>query len=142
MNKRVSCLNPILFGCVELSYPSIVSHPNYSNIHCIKYKEGEEVKEFKLLENISDRWREAGRLFSVKKASLDKYLKGTEDDVVRCSRVFSAWIKNNGHKDYPLTWVGLHTLLMKMGRREAAEEMYKVLSITGTKNNIDTLYKM
>ena len=119
-----------------------MSHPNKTNIKSIPYEEDGKLKEFILFEKISDRWREAGRLLSMKKAILDKFSKGTDDDVVRCSRVFSAWIKNNGHKDYPLTWVGLHQLLKRMGRREAAEELYRVLAITGTENNVDTLFKM
>ena len=119
-----------------------MSHPNIKHIKCINYEENGKKKEFKLLEKISDRWREAGRLLSMKKATLDKFSKGTDDNVVRCSRVFSKWIKNNRYRDYPLSWAGLDTLLKRMGRREAAEELKSVLKITGTDNNLDTLYKL
>ena len=119
-----------------------MSHPNKTNIKCIPYEEDGKLNEFILFEEISDRWRVAGRLLSMKKATLDKFSKDTIDDVERCSRVFSAWIKNNGQRDYPLTWEGLHKLLKNMGRRKAAEELYRVLAKTGTENNVDTLYKV
>ena len=65
-------------------------------------------------------------LISLSKATLDKYRK-EENKAKRCERVFRKWIKNNGHPDYPLTWAGLHTLLIDMGRRTAAEKLYEIL---------------
>lgn len=61
-----------------------------------------------------------------------------------CKRVFSKWIKNNGHRDYPLTWAGLHKLLVDMGRSSVAEKLYKVLKYKETKEikYVDTMYTL
>ena len=116
-----------------------VSRPTLSNLSCIRYEVEGETKEFSLLKLISDRWRQIGQLLSLKKDTLDKY-HDERSSVERAKRVFAKWIKHNGHQDYPLTWVGLHMLLMKLSRRTVAERLYEVLYITGTDNNVDTLY--
>lgn len=116
-----------------------MSRPTLSNLSCIGYEVEGETREFRLLERISDRWRQIGQLLSLRKDTLDKY-REERDSVERAKRVFAKWIKHNGHQDYPLTWVGLRMLLMKLGRRTVAERLYEVLYITGTDNNVDTLY--
>lgn len=114
------------------------NYPTFADLCCISYQDEEgKIHNFKLLRQVSDRWWKAGKLLSLSKTILAKYGdKG--DDVKSCEWVFSTWVKSNGHKDYPLTWVGLHNLLVNMGRRTAAEKLYEVLKKKGT-DYVDTL---
>lgn len=110
-----------------------MSHPTKANLRCITYQDEEgDTHDFKLIEKVSDRWITAGMRLQFSKNRLDKYRDKSEDDVKRCKYVFSKWIKNHGHQEYPLTWVGLRTLLIDMGRRTVADKLYTVLE---TKND-------
>lgn len=116
-----------------------MSHPTISNLTLIRWKDdNEQYHDFKLLEQVGQRWWKAGMLLSLKPTTLDKYRDRAKNDFESCQHVFSKWIRSNGHKEYPLTWVGLYTLLVDMGRRTAAEKLYDVLKSTGTKY-VDTL---
>lgn len=115
----------------------LVSRPTKSNLHCITYQDEDgESHDFKLLEQVSDGWKKAGMRLNLNKKTLDKYYDKAEDDIKCCEYVFFKWIKNRGHQDYPLSWVGLHKLLVDMGKRTAAEKLYKVLQTS----NDNTVY--
>lgn len=108
-----------------------VTHPTISNLRCITYTDTEGgIHHFNLLDLISERWWKAGILLSINGKN--------------CKHVFSKWIKNNGHRDYPLTWAGLHKLLVDMGRNSVAEKLYKVLKYKETKETkyVDTMYTL
>lgn len=79
-------------------------------------------------------------LISLSKVTLDKYRDTEENNTKSCERVFRKWIKNNGHQDYPLTWAGLHTLLIDMGRRTAAEKLFAVLRNDETDGEADAMH--
>lgn len=87
------------------------------------------------MELISDRWWLAGKLLS---PSFDKDRDRAGSAVASCERVFSQWIKSNGHEDYPLSWDGLQRLVFRMGKRIAAEKLFKVLKNKDTKY-VDTM---
>lgn len=131
--------------CMNLFIFLLVNRPTKSNLRCISYKDSEgKTHDFKLIEQVSKRWFKAGMLLHLSKQTLDKYRENAKDDIESCEYIFSKWIKNNGHKDYPLTWVGLHTLLIDMGRRTAAEKLYRVLKNRETKEEkyVDTMYRV
>lgn len=125
--------------CLFPLHISVESHPTFADLCCISYQNNDgKMHDFKLLEQISDRWWKAGMLLSLTKNVLDIFRDKAEDNVKSCEHVFSTWVSSNGHKDYPLTWAGLHTLLVDMGRRTAAEKLYDVLKKKGT-DYVDTL---
>lgn len=106
--------------------------------------EGGETYEFKIIEKVANWWLKAGILLRFSKSTLDKYRdRANNHDIKSCEYVFSKWIKDDGHEDYPLTWVGLHTLLIDMGKRTVAENLYKVLKRceTNTQRYVDTMYR-
>jgi sarcosine oxidase delta subunit len=123
-----------------------VNHPTRSNLRCITYKDDTgETHDFKLIEKVSDKWLKAGMLLRLSKSTLDKYSdKAEKDNIKICEYVFSKWVKRGGHEDYPLTWQGLYTLLIDMGRRTVADKLYKVLKTRETKEDkyVDTMYRV
>lgn len=109
-----------------------MSYPTISALRSITYTDDQgKIKEFKLTESISDSWQVAAKCLSLKP---DKY-RVENNDVESCENVLSKWIKRNGHKDYPLTWQGLHDLLSDMGRRKAADKLFKALKNSETSEN-------
>ena len=49
-----------------------------------------------------------------------------------CLRVFDHWIMSNGEfTDYPITWNGLHELLVDVGHRALAKLMEHALRTVG-----------
>ena len=68
----------------------------------------------KVIEAVSGKWRKIGLMLGQTLTMLDNYkTKEMNDNTECCQRVFDHWIRNSGHGTrYPLTWEGLHELLM------------------------------
>lgn len=119
-----------------------LNQPTKSNLCCITYKDEEgETHNFKLIEQVSERWFKAGMLLGLSKFTLDKYRDKAENDIKCCEYVFFKWIKNKGHEEYPLTWSGLRTLLIDMSRRTVADNLNTVLQRRQDKK-ADTAYRV
>lgn len=117
-----------------------MSCPTKVNLLCITYQDEDgETHNFKLIENVCDRWFSAGFRLSLSKKTLDKYKEKAEDDIKYCEYVFFKWIKIGVHPEYPVTWAGLHTLLIDIGRRTAAEKLSTILKHFETKKD-GTIY--
>lgn len=62
-------------------------------------------------------------------AILEGYrMKYAHDNKKCCVHVFNQWIQNNGSQNYPLTWEGLHDLLLDIEHATAAEDLKSALA--------------
>lgn len=68
-----------------------------------------------ILEDVKNKWRKIGALLC-QSNDLDSYeKKAMMDDYECCSKVFQAWIDNDGCPNYSLTWQGLYNVLNAKG---------------------------
>ena len=110
----------------------IVRRPSFSNLGLFQWKNSEgKLVEFRLIEHVSAKWKEMGRLLDMSNDELDGISRKTlNDNAESCWSVFSRWIGSN-HVSYPPTWTGLLQLLRGVRKERIAEEMKTALKTFG-----------
>lgn len=93
------------------------------------------MKELRIIDQIAPQWREAGILLGFTMPELETLQQTALNESFQCCRhVFSQWIANHGHPQYPLTWNGLHELLVNLHMDALAKQLQEALAskTTGT----------
>lgn len=109
-----------------------VCRPSLSTLSLIKWTDNDgKTHKLELFDEICGKWKCIGIRLGLKSDTLDNYEQKSKDNVERCQNVFTHWINNNGHQDYPLTWDGLHILLCDIGKSSVAETLKEGLEKGG-----------
>ena len=82
-------------------------------------------QQLKIVKAISGKWREVAALLGLTVSQMDGIQQQSFMDPEQCClRVFDHWIISNGEfTDYPITWSGLHKLLLDVGLSALAEQL-------------------
>ena len=92
--------------------------------------------EFRLIEHVSAKWKEMGRLLDMSNDELDGISRKTlNDNTESCWCVFSRWMDSD-HVSYPPTWMGLYELLRGARKVRIAEEMKTALETLGIDSDL------
>ena len=71
-----------------------------------------ELTHFGIINKVSTKWRDLGRLLELTTSELDGYEKQAMlDNETCCERVIDHWINNGGNSHYPLSYNGIHHAL-------------------------------
>lgn len=99
--------------------------PTMAKLGLVKTKNPDgTVKRVRLMDTVSNKWREIGRNMGIEDAALegweDQYSKNSD----RINAVFSMFL-SNGSPNYPFTWEGVVELLTDVGGFDALIEDFK-----------------
>ena len=85
-------------------------------------EEGEE-HTFRLINKVSDKWREFGTTLKIAGSSLDKWEEEYSKVHKRWQKVMKHWLRGKGGNKYPPKWEGLYTLLQTLEYHEVASQL-------------------
>ncbi len=78
------------------------------------------------MEQVSSKWTDIVTRLALDH-KLENYRQKNNDNEERLKEVFSDWINQGGHPEYPLSWAGVFQLLRDVGMSTPAENMQKAL---------------
>ena len=96
-------------------------------LQLIKWTEGGENKRFYLIDEISNKWRDLGRLLLIGEGQLRGIITECQNVNECCRAVLTKW-QENPPPDYPATWGGLIELLEDCRLPEVANELKGALN--------------
>ena len=118
-------------GLMHVSFVERLSSgaPSLADLTLLRWTDDKgKTHRLKLLNLISNEWRDAGLLLELNTAELENIEQKTNDDERRFALVFTRWIDNDGQPpQYRLSWDGLCDLLYDLDRDSAAEELKQAL---------------
>ena len=97
----------------------------------IKYCSNQALR---LLQHLAPQWKKVGEILGIRETEIETIENsGSGRDPKDCiRRVFANWLNNasqlSNYRQYPLTWRGLHNLLLDSDNGEAADELRIALS--------------
>lgn len=108
----------------------------------LKWKKDDECeKMFRLVNEVSMKWREIGYLLGKNANQLDAIDTACLKVASECwCRVMTDWLENNGTPNYPASWKGLFTLLRDVGKYKVAKELESALFSVASANLVPSLY--
>ncbi len=101
----------------------------------LKWKDGEKVKIFRLVDEVSTKWQLFGTLIGLSANKLQVWEKENTNNITMCcNKVMEHWLLVGGSRDYPTTWEGLYTLLEDAELSEVANSLKKAVDCSATKS--------
>lgn len=98
------------------------------SLNLIKWKE----TKFRLVNNVSSRWRSFGTRLDMPYNLLDAWWKECLGNSARCwNKVMGYWLDGGGTSDYPITWEGLYELLDDVEYSEITKDLKKIVTARG-----------
>ena len=100
-----------------------------SHLQLIKYSHASNVQTLRLLQCLAPKWRKVGEILGLHRAVIHAIENpGSGRDPENCIRqVFVKWLDNAtqlpNYRQYPLTWRGLHNLLIDSEHDAEAVEL-------------------
>ena len=89
------------------------------------------VKKFRLLKEISSKWKTFGHLTDIKIEGIESIKETCDGDNERCcERVAEEWLKREDTSDYPATWDGMQELLSDLNLHQISEKLQEFLNET------------
>ena len=106
-------------------YPVALSAPSRATINLLNWKDEQEQHKhaFRLVDEVSAKWREFGILLGLTTNQLDAYEqqnRGCVDTI--WNRVMEYWLSGKC-SEYPASWDGLSELLVDVKCQEVAKEL-------------------
>ena len=103
-------------------------------IQLVKYTGSDgQVKQFRLLERIQEKWKDIGTLMEIENATLNKFAQSHRGNLKeQCRDVLQTWLERGSISEkYPVTWSGLLEVLEDVQLTVISCEFEKVLGKYG-----------
>ena len=87
-------------------------------LQLLKWKEGNQEKELRLIETIANKWKALRDRFDISQAAIDE--RQSHEDC--CHGVLRKWLES-GSQSYPVTWGGLCKALVDIEHNTTAKDL-------------------
>jgi len=102
--------------------PWIKERPNMRYITLIRYQKDDEEAEFRLLQEIQEKWKNIG-LELLDSVHIESHKTNEE----KCWDVLETWLKRSSD-EYPVEWGSLVKVLQKVQLKEVAKQLSEALN--------------